>query len=280
MNYPDYLYHYTSIETLALILNNRTICFNNLLYVDDMEEAETNDLGLFGKYVNISCWTETHEESIALWNMYTPDMHGVRIKMPVFPFKKYHYKTGQFHFKEDVDTYINQEKLYMENKGAIIPNLPILFPVEYTDDTNLLFPTIRTSNSPNSVQQFLEAKSLADIPKPINISYSLRELGRYKRSVWSFQKEWRYLVFSSPMGLRDCEPLSLEKQQEIIRRLENREQKAPYERFFLEIDNEAFMKMEILLGPKMTEAEKILVVALLEKHGLGDRWKESALRIR
>ena len=34
----NYLYHYTSLETLALILKNRTICFNNLLYVDDIEE--------------------------------------------------------------------------------------------------------------------------------------------------------------------------------------------------------------------------------------------------
>ncbi len=41
----DYLYHYTSIETLALILSNKTLCFNNLLNVDDIEEAETSDMG-------------------------------------------------------------------------------------------------------------------------------------------------------------------------------------------------------------------------------------------
>lgn len=39
-----YLYHYTSLETLALILRNKTICFNNLLYVDDLDEAETEDI--------------------------------------------------------------------------------------------------------------------------------------------------------------------------------------------------------------------------------------------
>ena len=44
-----YLYHYTSLETLALILRNKTICFNNLLYVDDLDEAETEDMGKFGK---------------------------------------------------------------------------------------------------------------------------------------------------------------------------------------------------------------------------------------
>ena len=36
----SYLYHYTSLDTLALILKNRTLCFNNLRNVDDMEEAD------------------------------------------------------------------------------------------------------------------------------------------------------------------------------------------------------------------------------------------------
>lgn len=34
------IHHYTSLETLALILNHRTIRFNRLDKVDDMEEAE------------------------------------------------------------------------------------------------------------------------------------------------------------------------------------------------------------------------------------------------
>ena len=49
----DYLYHYTSIETLALILKNNTLCFNNLLNVDDSEEAETFDMGKFGAEENM-----------------------------------------------------------------------------------------------------------------------------------------------------------------------------------------------------------------------------------
>ena len=60
----EYLYHYTSLETLALILKNKTICFNNLSYVDDMEEVQTKDLGKFGKIAYVSCWTSDSEESI------------------------------------------------------------------------------------------------------------------------------------------------------------------------------------------------------------------------
>ena len=72
----EFLYHYTSLENLALILKNKTIKFNNLLYVDDMEEAETEDMGLFGRFVYVSCWTMDSEESIPMWNLYTPNKIG------------------------------------------------------------------------------------------------------------------------------------------------------------------------------------------------------------
>ena len=36
------LYHYTSLATLALILKNRTIMFNRLDRVDDVEEGTIN----------------------------------------------------------------------------------------------------------------------------------------------------------------------------------------------------------------------------------------------
>lgn len=68
------------------------ISYNNLLYVDDIEEVETEDMGKFGRYVYVSCWTDDSEESIPLWHMYTPNMHGVRIRMQHFPFKKYSFK--------------------------------------------------------------------------------------------------------------------------------------------------------------------------------------------
>ena len=90
----EYLYHYTSIETLALILKNRTIRFNNLLNVDDPEEAETKDLGLSGKHCLVSCWTKSSEDTLPMWNMYTPRMKGVRIKMKMNPFKSIHIIRG------------------------------------------------------------------------------------------------------------------------------------------------------------------------------------------
>ena len=46
---PQVLYHYTSLETLALILTNKSLCFNTLINVDDIEEAETSDMGVIWK---------------------------------------------------------------------------------------------------------------------------------------------------------------------------------------------------------------------------------------
>lgn len=37
------IYHYTSLETLALILKNRTLLFNNVKNMNDPEEVVTED---------------------------------------------------------------------------------------------------------------------------------------------------------------------------------------------------------------------------------------------
>jgi hypothetical protein len=86
---PKLLYHYTSINNLSLILKNRTMKFSCLEQLNDLTEGLTSDVGQFGKYVFVSCWTETSEENIPLWNMYTPNMSGVRIRLPMHPFKRY-----------------------------------------------------------------------------------------------------------------------------------------------------------------------------------------------
>lgn len=70
------IYHYTSIESLALTLKNRTIKFNRLDNVDDINETQFLDHygRTFSQYMFISCWTENSEKNLAFWNMYTPNM--------------------------------------------------------------------------------------------------------------------------------------------------------------------------------------------------------------
>lgn len=278
----NYLYHYTSLETLALILKNRTICFNNLLYVDDIEEAETEDMEKMGRLIYVSCWTKDSEESIPLWNLYTPNMHGVRIKMPEFPFEKYHYKKGQFFLTEDVDTYINIEKMFYEDKVSIVPTEPHLIEVQYTNEQNKLFPKIKTESTQDALKKFLEAKDLDELRgnEDLKINYSIKDLGRYKRENWRFQKEWRYIISTSPMGLQEMNPPSLKKQQEQLRKIENNELEPAYKQLFLKLDESVLKDIEIVFGPKMNDAEKIMAVSLIKMYCPEATYRDSTLRIK
>ena len=81
------IYHYTTIDSLAMIMSSRSIKFNRLDKVDDMEErTEPSNIRLW-QYIFVSCWTENAEESIPLWRMYSGNAHGVRIGMNVDMFE-------------------------------------------------------------------------------------------------------------------------------------------------------------------------------------------------
>lgn len=275
---PQVLYHYTSLDTLALILTNKNICFNTLLNVDDIDEAETSDLGQFGKYVYVSCWTDEAAESIAMWQLYTPNMHGVRIQLPVYPFKRHHYKAGELHFKEDTFSYVDMKKLYDENKATIVPNYPELIPITYTNDMALIRPKVKSGDSIIDYENVLNQ----DCPENQNASihYKFGDLGKFKDEAWQFQKEWRYRLFMSPIGLKESEQATFNTHIEFVRRLEDLAAKPPYERFFIELSDEAISQMEVVFGPRMTEAEKILAKHLLRGCGLDGKWRDSTLRIR
>ena len=73
----DYLYHYTSIETLALILSNRKIRLNRLDKVDDPQEQIAKEIADMGKLVFVSSWTDDSDESIPMWKMYGSLESGV-----------------------------------------------------------------------------------------------------------------------------------------------------------------------------------------------------------
>lgn len=277
MNEPQYLYHYTSLETLALILENKTLAFNSLKNVDDIQEADTADVKDFGKYMYVSCWTDTERESIPMWNMYTPNMQGVRIKLSRFPFKKYHYEPGQFNFKEPADSYIDFEKTYKEYEYMVNAAYPELIPITYTDDEELLFPKVRTC-SEEEMQRYLALEDMSG--GNVSVGYRPTPVGRYKSKDWSFQHEWRYRLFLLPQSIKKLKYGSFAEQQEIFRRMENPNTPLPCERFFLDLDPNSLTQMEIVLGPRMTDANRILARALLKEHGLLQNCRSSSLLIR
>ncbi|WP_195251897.1 DUF2971 domain-containing protein [Romboutsia sp. 1001713B170207_170306_H8] len=116
--------------------------------------------------------------------MYTKNMSGVRIKLPSDMFKK--YKVNNIGSEGYFYSYFKFNEIFRQD-GIISPDWTnILNKFEYTDDLTLLFPKLLSSSGDD-------------------ISIKFGELGRYKRTNWSFQKEWRYMIKILPVTLEEMQ---------------------------------------------------------------------------
>lgn len=259
MENVDYLYHYTSIESLALILKNRTIRFNSLEKMDDLQEKETADIKNASQFCYISSWTATSIESIPMWNMYASLNLGVRIKLRKNPFKIYNNSVSDLS-KISILPVIG--KTNGEGFPTIIPfaemfskgffsfqaiSQDILFKMEYTNDHSKLYPCLY--------------KELQNG----QFSIDLGKLGKHKNLHWEFQDEWRYILNFLPFNLNAPIAQSLQDFQVVANRVRLGLEHQPFPYYDMVIDESAFLKMEITLSPCISAGSKIIVEALKEK---------------
>lgn len=251
--YPKYLYQYTSIETLALILKNKKIRFNSLKNVDDLEEVQSKDVKDYGKFTFVCCWTNDEKENIALWNMYAGKMKGVRIKLPAHCFTddKEHVEKqlsennlGLIQFsKESYDTDTEIETKY----NPWFVNFYALIKIFYTDDESKL-----SERSTINI----------DVDSAYYRPLDLTNHGDCKRKEWEFQKEWRYAIHSSLKGWKENDKTKpTDDEIKILEGFDN----IP-DGIYVSIDDDKFKDMEVLLGPDTSYADKIIVESLLEKY--------------
>lgn len=105
------LYHYTSIETLALILKHKTIRFSRLDRVDDPDEYAFSGDGVTpAHYCFVSCWTKNSRENLPQWYMYGNSTHGVRIELDSDMF--------ELHGNRVCPNFLN--KKYFEDNGIVV----------------------------------------------------------------------------------------------------------------------------------------------------------------
>lgn len=247
-NNPGYLYQYTEIETLALILKNRCIKFNSLQNVDDLEEMEAEDMKDFGKYAFVSCWTSDEKENIALWNMYTERMKGVRIKLPYDCLND-----DCIEVKKQLAQAGNKLLLVCQNLFAY--SSFECFKVNYTDIKEELFPKV------------WEPEKDKEYPLVLN------RLGKNKSVQWSFQNEWRYIIYTQLNNwANNGEDIEIGRE-----RLEKF--KDIPEGIYVPILDDAFEDMEIMLGPKTSTADEIIVKALVDKYNKNIKVRKSRIKI-
>ncbi len=233
------LFHYTSIESLALILKNRTIRFNRLDCVDDLEESMygsgPNNIKL-GQYQFVSCWTKDSEENLALWKMYTNNK-GIRICLDSDMFITYPVlnSNSMSYFKE----LIAFGEDYMLTP---IMNIAQLYDVQYVPDVKEII------------------KSLMDEKGNI----ITKDVGLYKNRQWLFQKESRFKIVVSPINrsLCNCQENVYSLTSTVFPSIEIGK---PITRRYMDLPLKAgaLDKIEVMMGPETNEADKYIVEKLI-----------------
>lgn len=279
---PDYLYHFTSIEVLALILKYQKLRFRRLDFVDDPIEARTSDFGLQGKYILVSCWTNQADENLLQWSMYGKMFQGVRIRIRSdAPFDKpYEISAGDVPFGQlSEGTYFSSiEAHHLINDRYMIPpgdlfNHPC-FEVKYTTDNERLVPKVISKDGTFGPDAFGYWQK--DGPTVL-----LSEIGKYKNSVWKEQSEWRFMVPVFPMTREIFTKMSaketcLEGAKLIFDAME-REQDPGLEYLDIPLKRSHIDQMEITLGPLTTAADRIIVESLCDSFAPKATIAESSL---
>lgn len=246
------IYHYTSINSLAYILKNREIKLTRLDHVNDPDEGITEDWGDLSKLYFVTCWTNNAKENIALWNMYTPNMRGVRISLSddcLGDFRK------DFAYQKFI--HLGGFNCIVLEEGDIIKVYVVLkYPftsVTYLRETEFKFPEIYSFNEMEELSHTL----------------SLGKIGITKRDYWTMENENRYRIQFLPIELyREGKMKTLY------------DHVLPFDHLFCEIQPERFKNMEVRLGPKCEESDYILVQSLLEKYNPEAKLERSYIRIK
>lgn len=264
------LFHYTNVGVLALILKNRSIRFNSLDRMDDLQEQMTADIKNIGQFCYISAWTDDVKESIPMWNMYASLDSGVRISLKRNPFKVYENSAEQLTRETGLPiqgeqgvgpkTIIPLADLFNKNFMTIqVMSMDLLHKVEYTDDPKKLYP-----------------KMIIQDKEKTAINFGI--LGKYKNLHWEFQREWRYIMLALPIDLKRNPELIGKQMTDLVQAFLLGKAEQPFPYYDFKIDDEAFKEMTITLSPCLSAGNRVIVHDLVEKYNPNARIIESVLK--
>lgn len=253
----DTLYHYTNIESLALILKNRTIRFNSLDNLDDLQENMTADVKNAGQFTYVSCWTDKEKENIALWKQYTEHDTGVRVELPKHPFKKYDTTKYIDVIKRSTNlNVISNDELFTiidcddmmkkEYCTFSIGEIPII-PIKYTENEDELVPKLSEYQGDR-------------------IKIFMSRIGICKDKGWEFQNEWRYRIQFYPVNLLEGIKENCKKFDQVFCDLVRGILKQPFKYYDFTIDDNAFKQMKITLSPTITAGNEELIRCFVERY--------------
>lgn len=256
------LFHYTTIDALALILDSKSIKFSRLDQLEDKMESEPfSDFNPL-QYIFSASFTDDEQESIPMWKMYANMETGIRIEF-------------------DSDTMFNPSI-----RSIIIPNHeheraefpPFIYSaVKANDILNSDYALAYwNTKEDDSICQCIKLKKISYINDfqdkyrsqisiitsnengniTRNIKYNPTDFGFYKNLYWSFQKEVRLLIYAIPFAKNNAE---------IDLIVAN---KRPLKSTFILVPlaDKCLQTLTIVLSPKISQASRLIVKALLNKY--------------
>lgn len=299
------IYHYTSIGTLALILQNKTIRFNRTDHVDDPDEVELSISGLpFSKFIFASCWTKDSAENIPQWNMYGDKSLGVRICLESDHMFCHFFDMMCYDKTKHDSDYIIDKSISLGNGKFMFP-----FPFASNDENQVYIPYYLFHGKLDPLTSgmcivppakfenfFVDVEYVEDVnksyPDCFHIehrtnakTYNLRftpKIGFKKQKNWDFQQEVRFIIMmmhtvpqeKSSNFVLDCPSANfIEYGFPPIN--ERREEMHFYD---IELDSNAFDYLEVTMGPETTYQDFSTVTNLLRNHAPNSILRQSTIR--
>lgn len=270
------IFHYTTLDSLAMIMSSRSIKFNRLDKVDDLEERTEPSKVKLWQYLFVSCWTENPEESIPLWRMYSGNAHGVRIGMDIDMF-------------EDNIVGGNNVPVNIPHEGLLVRKIPVQD--FFRKDYFVLPAAVRYIERGKDTLFYCHVDYVDDVNEKTKDAYQLTktdaihasshisfgEIGKYKNKRWAFQEETRFRLVVMPFNPIFCNPDIVST---IAVNAFHQSKPVPISEYFLKLRTEALNNMEITLHPNATASDRVIVDALCAKYAQGATIKESELRDR
>lgn len=268
------VFHYTSIDSLAMIMNSQSIKFNRLDKVDDMEERIQSKGVQLWQYVFVSCWTENPEESIPLWRMYSGNAHGVRIGMDVDMFADNIIGGSNIPSEIPHEGYfvskIKPEDLFRKDYFVV----PISQNMQNCDGDTLFYCHVEYVNDVNEKTRDAYQLTMTDnVHASTNVNFG--EIGKYKNNRWAFQQESRFRLLILPFN-----PI-LAHQDEVSTIAVNtihHSLPVPISEYYLKLRSEALDNIEITLHQNASMSDRIIVESLCDRYAKNAVIKDSILK--
>ena len=259
------LYHYTTIDSLAQILKHHTLRFNRLDRVDDLEEGFISPAGVrIGQYVFVSCWTKESEESIPLWKMYTANGRGVRIGLD----------SRMFHCYENAE-FVECCGIRFSLKGSAYERTFTPFS-DFINEDHLVFPVGEheldfilkdiqyVDNVAKAFSNSIFFKQITSSYRTVNVS--IKDLGLFKHRRWAFEKESRFVLLILP-GKRfdNIHTFNTDFSQWMLDVMSKNIPNS-ISHYDMQLDEDAFASMEVLLSPNCNASDEIIVDSLCSRY--------------